>query len=481
VQNYPTLSTHRSTHSAHGKLAKLSLAAAVLLLTGTVCFSLSEAATNSMVVRGATAPEAASTYRVIKRPPAVGDGVGVAMIAFPAKIRTASGSLRGLFTADTVAVDATSVLQGTPAPPGFFREYRRFAHPSLNTAGDVVYRGASAGGDRGIYQGNSIAVSVVGDLVPTNPVMVPPILSGSLSRFGPPRMTDTAGAIFYVSIASPKVVVTPVGVVAINTALIRCYGGDMDCTTANSGGGFGTGTAEVLVAKNDPVPDRPGRYVCELFTDRPAVSDWGIAFRAQIKFDCGDINETALVGHFRLAYGGAIETIALEGEVSLPFVGAGGTTYATFKNASAIEDDGVVAFVAKTDGLERVENVYLCDPAVCPATYADDIVRHETLVAPGTEVKHFVEVTISNAADVSFRSRVDNSFAGKRGKGIYTYRKATGTFDRIAVKEDEVIPMTGIEYRRVFLHSTSPQGRIAFRAIVRTVGGKRTIGIYLVD
>ncbi len=454
---------------------RLARPAAVALATiVTLAAASAPAATTSIAVRGGTAPEPFSTFRVLQRP-AVGDAAGIATVVFDSKIRsTVAGSLRGIFSADTVAPSATVALQGDPAPPTFFREQRRFKHPTINASAITTFQATSAGGDRGIYRDGGIAVTVVGDTPPGG-------LQGTLSRFTRPQITDNAGVLFHATLTSPALVVTGAGIVAIDTILMRCFGGDLDCTTLAGGGGFGTGTAEALVVKNDPIPDRPGRFICELFNDGAHASDWGIAFRAQTKSDCGDIAEDPLIGFFRLPYGGAIETIAFQEEASNPFPGVGGSTYASFANAPAIEDDGIVAFLAQTEGLVKESIIFRCNPSVCPATFAVDVVRPSTLVAPSTTVKQFIEVDISNVADISFRARVDDTAAGSRGKGIYIYRNASGLFDRLAVKGDLVPGGLGAEYRRIFLPDLSPAGRLTFRAKVRSPGGQNTIQIYLVD
>jgi hypothetical protein len=373
-------------------------------------------------------------------------------------------------------------LQSGAAPPTFTRAWRRFRNPTLSSSGVAAFEGSAASGDRGIYLSGDIAVTVVGDTPPA-------LLQGRLSRFTRPQITETQGVTLRATLSSPGLVVTAAGVVAIDQIFMRCVGGDLDCTTLGGGGGFGSGTAELLVAKNDPVPDRPGHFICSL-AEAVHASEWGISFRATIKADCGDDNEAARSGQFRMQYGGPIETLGLTGEASNPFPGAFGTTYKSFSKSSTsgkaekaptINNDGTVVFLAQTQGLVGESIIFRCRTAFCPATHAEDIIRPNTIVAPGVSVNKFVEAGISSAGDVSFLARVDDFPAASRGKGVYLYRGATGTFDRIAVKGAPVPGTAGDEYRRIFSPTISPSGKVAYLAKVRSPGGQNVIHIYLVD
>jgi len=72
--------------------------------------------------------------------------------------------------------------------------------------------------------------------------------------------------------------------------------------------------------------DAPGRKLCDL--KAVGASVFGTAFLAPTKLDCASGAETPLLGVFRKPFGGAITTLALQGEPSNPVLPPGGTTYA---------------------------------------------------------------------------------------------------------------------------------------------------------
>jgi hypothetical protein len=248
----------------------------------------------------------------------------------------------------------------------------------------------------------------------------------------------------------------------------------------------GSGASELLVLKNAPVPDRPGRFICSL-PDEAGASDFGIAFRAPTKLDCGDILEVAAHGIFRLAFGGTLETVAMVGEPALALHVGGAVSYQRLSGVPRIEASGLVAFEARITGAVTEDIVYSCGPATaCPGGQALPVVYEGQLDGSGAAVtlSRFESVDIANGGDRAFQTLVNQPGfpTGKnRGIGIYIYREASGTLERVAVKGDDAPDTLPAEFRKIYLPDLSPNGRLAFRGKVKRAGGPGALGVYIYE
>lgn len=432
-----------------------------LLLAGLLVAALqataAQAQIQTVLLKGATAPEPLSTYRSFRQPQA--SDAPLARVALVGKLRTATGGANGLFTEDPVAPGATIVLRDDMALSGHL--YRRFSRPAVNILGDAVFHAELSGGEPGIYGIGPTNVARTGDLAPFP-------LNGSLSKLSRPELTAAGEVVFHTTVTGGSLIM---GVI-VDEMILRCSGGDRDCST-------GTGILEIVAAVADPVSDRPGRFLCSI-SDRFGASTYGIVFHGVTKLDCTDTLEIPLEGMFRVAFGGLIETVALQGEQSHPFLGVGGTVYGSFSEAPVIENDGIVAFLGTTSGVAATQIIFRCDPALCPAIPAQAWVQTGDSDPFLFTVSKFSGVGISDAADVVFEATVNE--LGSKARAIYVKREVSAILERIVARDD---PVPGVVPASIFGElrepSVSPGGRIAWRARIKRVIGGGTDGIFLFE
>ena len=435
------------------------VAAGAFLAAAVGAPSVASAQLQEVVIKGSPSPEGGgSVYRSFKRP-AASDLIGSRTV-FEAKIKGGAGSRSGLFFDDPAGGGSTVVLSREIAPNGQgFRRFRK--HPSSNTLAEIAWHSTLTGSGRGIFQNGPANVDLVGDGVPAP-------ANGSLQTFFRPIRADNGATAFYASISGGSIVN---GIVA-DEGIFRCNGGDFDCTS-------GTGVLETVVIKGDLVPDRPGRSFCDI-EEGIGASSLGVAFRATTQLDCTDLLEIPLTGVFRWS-GGAIETIAMQTEQAQPFLFVGGTTYGNFSVNPAMANDGSVVFVAETAGVVNTHVIYRCDAGACPALPATSIVLAGDTDGVGNTVStFFTGLSVADTLDVAFHTRVTD-INSRRGRGIYVYRDATASLERIASKEDIAPGVAPGIYRRVYAPDMSSMGRIAFRAKVKRLAGGSVTGIYLFE
>jgi hypothetical protein len=395
-----------------------------------------------------------ATYLAFQRP-VVSDTPGP-LVAFHAKVRSQTlGGVDGLFTADPVAADALVALEGDVA--GGANAFRDFYRPYINAGGDVAWSARLVGASQGVFRSGPTPVSLLGDLAP--------LASGTLSAFDLPAITDDGQVVFQATILAGP----PNGTVNVTAVILRCAGGDGNCSTG------GTGTLSPLVQIGDPVPDRPGRFLCS-FNSGLSASNFGIAFNATSKLDCANALETAIPAVYRKAFAGALETVAMQGDSSLPFPALGGTTYTSFPDVPAINNAGTLVFLSRVTGVLTETNIYSCD-GTCPAALAALPVENVDLDVDGNILRRLATPRISDAGDISFYANAQGMSGSTRG--VFVWRFATDTNERIAAKGDVVPSLPGALFGKLDRPWISPGGRITFSAAVRSAGsGNRAIFVY---
>ena len=388
--------------------------------------SLAESATlQKVAVDGDPAPDAGSFYRRKFRQPAVSDAAEAHIVA----------SAR-IFINRTCLVkfdpgpgpDSLVVCRKDISPEG----HEFFGDPSIDIVGDAAWAAGLTAGRSGVFRGDATVVALTGDPSPAGP--------GFLKKFSSAHITDAGDVVFEATISGGAVV----GGVTVDDGYFRCGGGDGNCSAG------GTGTIETLVLKNDPVPDRPGRELCQL--QALDASIFGIAFLAATRLDCASTTEAPLLGVFRKPFGGAVVTVALQGDPANPVLPPGGTTYGVLLGAPAVENDGIVAFRAVTTGLFVNDILYLCDPASCPTVPAEAAVKQGDPDGNGSFFERFSSPALSDAADIAFQAKVNE---GLRASGIYIRRAAGGTIDTVA-RTNDVAP--GVSPTAQFRVARSPSG-----------------------
>jgi hypothetical protein len=457
----PALDDRHDGRRLSTTLAVVLAATATLLLPA----GAARADITTVVLKGDPSSLLGAPYRKIDKRPRVGGDVAGHAVLFSARVRGSSARGKGLFVEDPVLGGSVIALIGDPAPSG--GPFRRIYDEAMNASGTVVWNATVGTTNRGIFRDGPAPVVLGGDGMPGG--------EGHIDKFGPPVVTDDGSVVFYSRVFGGEVQ----NGVRIVEGVFRCSGGDGNCNS-------GTGTAETLVINDEPVLDIPGRELCSI---DPVVSasDWGIAFRGSTKIDCTSGVEYPLQGVFRMQYGGVVETLALQALASNPFPGPSGTSYEKFDLPPVIEDDGVVAFGARIDafdgGVAGIDSqvIFRCDPAVCPATYAEVAVPQGLADGSGNTVSKLVALGINNDGDIAFHARVKAS-EGPNGRGIYVFRGATSALERIAVSGDAVPDAApGTTFRKVLEPSMSSGGRISFQAKTKARSARAALGLFLFD
>jgi hypothetical protein len=208
-------------------------------------------------------------------------------------------------------------------------------------------------------------------------------------------------------------------------------------------------------------------------------STFGISFKANTKLDCGNAVELPLAGVFRLPFGGPITTVALQSESAEPVPGVSGTVYDEFPDVAYINNVGSVTFLANVTGVFSLNSIYVCDVGTCPATPAAIAVSNGDLDVDGNVLTRLGADQISDAGDVALRADARGPLM--HASGVFVWRMATDTVERIAAKGDPVPGSPNTIFRRVDRPWMSPGGRIAFRANIKELTGFSRRGLFLYE
>ena len=403
-----------------------------------------------VLLRGEAAPILGSAYKKLGRLPAAGGEISGNAVALGAKFRVAgAGSGNGIFTEDVSNPGTIEALKHQAAPGA--QAFKKFYPPCMNVFGETTWQARLSGGGRGVFRSGPLVAMQAAD----------PVAGGVLDQFSRrPTNNDNGDVVVHATLfgaASPE-------------GLFRCPGAVGDCSAA-------PGSIEALVLIGDAVSDRPGREICDLLPSdgviHTRVSNYGIAFVADTKFDCADPFELPLRGFFRQAFGGPIETLALQGEATV----VAGTTYSGIAGSVSINNVGTVAFNTRSVGVVSDSGIYRCEVGLCPGTFAELIMRDGQSDGMGNVLKRPSHVGITDAGDVAFYNSVWNA-TGSDGLGVYFFRDADSSFDRGAVRGD-LAPLPGGAvgvFKRVYAPGCmSTGGRVAFRAKVKSSGSSEAI------
>ncbi|RMD85429.1 MAG: hypothetical protein D6815_01895 [Candidatus Dadabacteria bacterium] len=436
------------------RLSPSGFATAVLGVIATAGWTVAvHAGTIATVALTETAsPIAGADYRAVKLPN-VGDAPSFP-VAFRAFIKGPSVKKRGLMAAASSSSGALLVEKGQVTPLGTGL-YRTFSRPSVDASGTVIWLSRASGVGRGVFQHDGVSDDVVfvqGTGVPSG---------GTLNKISLPSICGAGGVVAHATVSGGP----------ITEGIFQCAGGDGNCT------GGGTGTLSELVVEGDPVADRPGRAFCS-FETGVRCSSWGIAFRASTKINCSDTGEVALSGVFRMAFGGSVETLALEGEAANSVGSLTSPSYDSFRDPPGIESTGNVVFRARvTASNGNEEGLYECDPAAsCPGTPAGARFANgyaDSFVPPNT-VARIASPDIDDSGRIVFyASARDHGL----GRSVYKLEPGATQPDLVAYEGATISDLPGAEIRRPFVPHVSPAGKIAFRARVRNAAGK--MGVFL--
>jgi hypothetical protein len=400
-----------------------------------------------VAIQGDPSPIPFRNYRRIRLPEA-SDAAGARVTFFS----PVDGGEKCLFIVDPGVAAAAIACERGATPDG--RLYTKLHPSTINASSVPAFAARTSGGFDGVYRGAPATVVAL-----TNDPLGPQFLDNMTSAF----ITDAGDVVFLTELT---------GGTPGDMAILRCSGGDGNCspTTAPPG----TGTLTTLVRLGDALPDRAGREICSITGLR--ASTFGIAFAAQTKLDCNDDGETPLAGVFRRAFAGPVVTIALVGEVS----GVGPTTYTTFRGLPGLSNNGNTAFQADLLGTPS-GGLFVCDPGLCPAALPVMAVEIGQLDGSGNLFRTFSAPGISNAGDIVFNTRLGGGPAGATN-GVYIWRAATDTLDVLAIKDDPVPGMPGAVFTQ-FLQGPpvmTSGGKIAFKVrFRRTVAPRNRFGIFI--
>ncbi len=428
-----------------------------------------EAATlKAIAIQGEASPVGAAVYtKFAKRGPAIGANAGERVV-FEGLAK--SPKVKGIFAHDPDDDGSLVAQKGAAAPDSLvFKTFqKRFLNPAIDSTGTIALAAKlKQGFGEAVYVrkagGTSLStVARTGDVATG-------LASGFLKRF---QYSEPIGLVATTAVAFIAVIsdMPNVGGVDVDQVVYACAGGDLDCHA-------GSGTLTPMVALQDAVDDRPGQEICKI--SHLAGSEYGVAFRADISSDC--LTVPAVQGVFRMAFGvpaGSVQTLALVGEpAEFPM-----SSYTQFRRAIDINNDGAVAFRARTNstlslGVKTTQ--FICDPATCPAAPAEAAVSVGDLLPGGNAIKAMESgrTVISDAGDLAFFARSKGPSAGK--KGIYI-RRANSTIDVVAEKGDTAPMLNPMDPAATFSAfasavAISDDGRVAFRAkIKRDTGPKKS-------
>ena len=401
----------------------------------------------SVAIQGDPSPIPLGNYRRI-RPPEASDAAGARVTFFS----PVDGGKNCVFIADPGGADAAVACERDPTPDG--RLYVKLHPPTINASSVPAFAARTSGGFDGVYRGATPTVVAL-----TNDPLGLQFLDNMTSAF----ITDAGDVVFLTELT---------GGTPGDMAIMRCSGGDGNCspTTAPPG----TGTLTTLVRLGDAVPDRAGREICSITGIR--ASNFGIAFAAVTKNDCNDGGETPIAGVFRRAFAGAIVTIGLVGEAS----GVGPTTYTSFRGTPGLSNNGNLTFQGALLGTPS-GGLFACDPGLCPAALPVLAVEIGQLDGSGNLFRTFSPPGISDAGDIVFNTRLGGGPVGATN-GVYIWRAASDTFDVVAMKNDAVPGVMGGIFNQFLLGPPviTSGGKVAFKArFKRPTPPRSRFGIFI--
>lgn len=427
-------------------MKKRYFVALAMVFAALVAVDSANAVLKTVAIQGDPSPNVQNYRRVGL--PAASDAA--ANVAFFSPI---DGGDKCIFIVDPDGGGATLVCEGDLTPDG--RLYGKLhSPPSINVAGVPAFAAKTTIGFDGVYRGAPPTVVAL-----TNDPYGPQFLDNMTNAL----ITDSGDVVFLTE---------PTGGAPGDKALLRCSGGDGNCSPTTVPPG--TGTLTTLVRLGDSIPDRPGREVCSL--DGARASSFGVAFAATTKMNCADDMEESVSGIFRQAFAGPIVTVALAGELS----GVGPTTYSIFRGLPALANNGKIGFQASLAGTPS-GGLFVCDPALCPAATPAMAVEIGQLDGSMNLFRTFSAPGISDAGDLAFNTRLSGGPAGV-SNGLYIWRSATDTFDVVGRKNDPVPGMPGTVFNQ-FLQGPpvmTPAGKVAFKVrIKRSVAPRNRFAIFI--
>jgi hypothetical protein len=334
------------------------------------------------------------------------------------------------------------------------RLYSKFRSLSVNALGIPLFAARTTVGFDGVYRG--IVQTVV---VLTNDPLGPQFLDNMSNTV----LTDVGDAVFLTELT---------GGAPGDTAILRCSGGDGNCSPNTVPPG--TGTLTTLVRLGDSVPDRAGREFCSLIG--LDASSFGVTFTATTALDCTDAMEVPLTGIFRRPFAGAVATVALVGEAS----GVGPTTWVNFRGIPTIANGGKIGFEADLAGTPSTA-LFVCDPATCPAASPTEAIGIGELDGSGNALRTFSAPSISDAGDLVFNTRLTGGPAGSTN-GVFIWRSATDTVVPVATRFDAVPGMPGAIFSNLLVGPPrfSPAGKVLFKARIKRPTPPRTrFGLFI--
>ena len=115
-----------------------------------------------------------------------------------------------------------------------------------------------------------------------------------------------------------------------------------------------------------------------------------------------------------MPFGGAIVTLALQGEDAEPDTVAPTTTYGVFTTSPDVANDGTVVFKARTAGEEFKEVLYLCAESICPTTPAEAAVIQGDVGPNSTEYRFFGIPVVADGGLMAFKAKGRGPLAASR-------------------------------------------------------------------
>lgn len=434
------------------------------------------ASLKAIAVQGEASPVGGALYvKFAKRGPAIGANAGERVV-FEALAKTPK--VKGAFAVDPDDGGTVFAQKSGPAPDSLiFKTFqRKFPNPTIDSTGTIALAAkVKQGFGEGIFVRKAGDTSLDTVARTGDPAAGLPV--GFLKRFSysePIGLVASTAVTFIATISD----MPNVDGVDIGQVIYACSGGDLNCHA-------GTGTLNRVVAILDTVDDRPGQKFCKI--SHLAGSVYGVAFRAEISSDC--LLGTRAAGVFRKGFGvfaGSVQTLALAGEpATFP-----SSTYDQFRRAIDINNNGVVAFRARTrstlmTGVKTTQ--FICDPATCPGAPAQAAISVGDPLPGGAFVKAMENprTVISDAKDLAFFAKSKGPLGGQ--KGIYI-RHSNGSITVVAEKGVAAPMFDPMDPSATFSAfnkavAISDDGRVAFRAKIKRSSGpkKSRQGIFVYE
>ena len=367
-------------------------------------------------------------------------------------------SLHAIFRLDSSGSADAVAFRGQSAGGG--TSFRNFLQPAINDPGDVAWFAFLANGEVGLYRttganpANMRTVAVRGSTAP--------VAGYTFDEFDAPELTAAGAVVFWasaVSNSSPPI-----------EGIFSCAGGNGGCASG------GTGTLSVVAKSDDLISGGGGLRVCT-FSRTLRVSNWGVAFRAEVKSSCASSAagpESVLRKDFANLNG-----LRLIAEAGRPTDLDG--VYSRFRDSPTIEDSGIVAYRADTTDANSNEAIFLCDQgAGCPATTSPVRIVTKGDNGSGIELRRLSSPQITNAGDVAFLSRPRGT--GVDGTTIFIWRHLTDDLELVAtgfqLVGDPNVP-ADTRFRRIGSLHASGSGDIVFRGTASGTGLTWSSGLFL--